>query len=97
MFWSQGDGFWEREPVGWIDGGSEKRWTRSVKLGALGDQAEGKKTRVGPERMSGCWALVSRTDPAVVLRIQPASTNACHGGTEPTHQRYRKPVRACRC
>lgn len=48
MFWSEGDGFWEREPIGWIDGGSEKRWTRGVKLGALGalgDQ-DGKKTRV---------------------------------------------------
>lgn len=24
----------------------EKRWTRSVKLGALGEQGDGKKTRV---------------------------------------------------
>ena len=46
MFWSEGDGFWEREPIGWMDADGEKRWTRGVKLGALGDQGEGKKTRV---------------------------------------------------
>lgn len=46
MFWSEGDGFWEREPIGWMEADGEKRWTRSVKLGALGEQGEGKKTRV---------------------------------------------------
>lgn len=49
MFWTEGDGFWEREPIGWAEADGEKRWTRSVKLGALGEQGEGKKTRVSSE------------------------------------------------
>ena len=45
MFWAEGEGFWEREPWGWIgENGKEERWTRAVKLGALGDA---KKARVG--------------------------------------------------
>lgn len=46
MFWSEGPGFWEREPWGWGEAGSEDRWTRAVKLGALGEVGEGKKARV---------------------------------------------------
>lgn len=51
MFWSEGDGFWEREPIGWMEADGEKRWTRGVKLGALGEQGEGKKTRVSYIRL----------------------------------------------
>lgn len=48
MFWAEGEGFWEREPFGWAAeaGGKEERWTRAVKLGALGAEGEGKKARV---------------------------------------------------
>ena len=49
VFWSEGEGFWEREPLGWAGpGGSEERWTRAVKLGALGGEASQtqKKARV---------------------------------------------------
>ena len=48
MFWGDGEGFWEREPWGWTGvGGREERWTRAVKLGALGEEREGgKKARV---------------------------------------------------
>lgn len=46
-FWSDADGFWEREPFGWVSPGGhvEDRWTRCVKLGALGAEGEGKKAR----------------------------------------------------
>jgi hypothetical protein len=50
MFWAEGEGFWEREPYGWVGTeGKEERWTRAVKLGALGDEGvvAGKKARVG--------------------------------------------------
>jgi hypothetical protein len=46
MFWSEGQGFWEREPISWTEGGEEVRWTRAVKLGALGAEGDGKKARV---------------------------------------------------
>ena len=48
MFWGEGDGFWEREPWGWAgSAGREERWTRAIKLGCLGGDAEvGKKARV---------------------------------------------------
>jgi len=49
VFWGEGEGFWEREPFGWAgEGGKEERWTRSVKLGALGgeDMPGVKKARV---------------------------------------------------
>jgi hypothetical protein len=46
MFWSEGEGFWEREPISWTEEGKECRWTRAVKLGALGAEGEGKKARV---------------------------------------------------
>lgn len=49
MFWSEGDGYWEREPFAWeSSAGKEERWTRGVKLGALGGEAgpDGKKARV---------------------------------------------------
>lgn len=45
MFWADSQGFWEREPFGWNHEGKDERWTRAVKLGALGDQGE-KKGRV---------------------------------------------------
>jgi hypothetical protein len=38
VFWSDPQGFWEREPFGWASGASEDRWTRCVKLGALGSE-----------------------------------------------------------
>ena len=49
VFWGEGEGFWEREPWGWTStGAKEERWTRAVKLGALGGAGEGgKKARVG--------------------------------------------------
>jgi hypothetical protein len=43
VLWSDPQGFWEREPFGWSDGGAEDRWTRCVKLGALGSE---QKSRV---------------------------------------------------
>lgn len=49
LFWGEGEGFWEREPFGWTGAdGQEERWTRAVKLGALGGEAPagGKKARV---------------------------------------------------
>ena len=50
MLWADGEGFWEREPFGWVSQGTnkEERWTRSVKLGAFGGVTpEGsKKARV---------------------------------------------------
>ena len=49
MFWGEGEGFWEREPWSWIGPGrKEERWTRAVKLGALGGEGAegGKKARV---------------------------------------------------
>jgi hypothetical protein len=46
MFWAEGEGYWEREPISWQEGGEEVRWTRAVKLGALGAEGEGKKARV---------------------------------------------------
>ncbi|GFZ43337.1 hypothetical protein JCM24511_01057 [Saitozyma sp. JCM 24511] len=48
LFWGEGEGFWEREPFGWTGAdGQEERWTRAVKLGALGGEAPagGKKAR----------------------------------------------------
>lgn len=49
LFWADGEGFWEREPWGWAGAdGKDERWTRAVKLGALGDAADGgKAARVG--------------------------------------------------
>lgn len=50
LFWAGGEGFWEREPFGWASpSGKEERWTRAVKLGALGavSPANGKPARVG--------------------------------------------------
>ncbi|KAK4686926.1 CWF19-like protein 1, partial [Tremellales sp. Uapishka_1] len=39
MFWGEGEGFWEREPWGWTGStGRDERWTRAVKLGALGGE-----------------------------------------------------------
>jgi hypothetical protein len=46
MFWAEGEGYWEREPISWQEEGKEVRWTRAVKLGALGAEGEGKKARV---------------------------------------------------
>lgn len=47
LFWADSQAFWEREPFGWTGiAGQEERWTRTVKLGALGGEAEGKKPRV---------------------------------------------------
>lgn len=47
LFWSDGEGFWEREPFGWANAaGREERWTRGVKLGSLGAEGDGKKARV---------------------------------------------------
>lgn len=49
LLWGNGEGFWEREPWGWASpSGKEERWTRAVKLGALGGEvpAGGKKARV---------------------------------------------------
>jgi len=46
MFWAEGEGYWEREPISWQEDGKEVRWTRAVKLGALGAEGEGKKARV---------------------------------------------------
>ncbi len=48
LFWGDGEGFWEREPWGWTGtSGKEERWTRAVKLGALGGEDDGgKKARV---------------------------------------------------
>jgi hypothetical protein len=51
MFWSDGPGFWEREPFGWTgQDDKEERWTRAVKLGALGGEEieGGKKARASP-------------------------------------------------
>lgn len=49
LFWSEGPGFWEREPFGWpAPGGKDERWTRAIKLGPLGAIAEGGK----PARVS---------------------------------------------
>ncbi|WWC96714.1 hypothetical protein V866_003586 [Kwoniella sp. B9012] len=48
LLWGDGEGFWEREPWGWTGPtGKEERWTRAVKLGALGGEAPtgGKKAR----------------------------------------------------
>ncbi|WVR05612.1 hypothetical protein IAU60_002634 [Kwoniella sp. DSM 27419] len=48
LLWGEGEGFWEREPWGWAGpNGKEERWTRAVKLGALGGEAPagGKKPR----------------------------------------------------
>ncbi|OCF31893.1 nuclear protein [Kwoniella heveanensis BCC8398] len=48
LLWGDGEGFWEREPWGWAGpNGKEERWTRAVKLGALGSEvpAGGKKAR----------------------------------------------------
>ncbi|KJE04557.1 nuclear protein [Cryptococcus gattii NT-10] len=48
LLWGNGEGFWEREPWGWTSpSGKEERWTRAVKLGALGGEvpAGGKKAR----------------------------------------------------
>ncbi|WWC60538.1 uncharacterized protein I303_103112 [Kwoniella dejecticola CBS 10117] len=48
LLWGDGEGFWEREPWGWVGAnGKEERWTRAVKLGALGGEAPagGKKAR----------------------------------------------------
>ncbi|WRT65941.1 uncharacterized protein IL334_002892 [Kwoniella shivajii] len=48
LLWGDGEGFWEREPWGWNGPtGKEERWTRAVKLGALGGEAPsgGKKAR----------------------------------------------------
>ncbi|WVF70938.1 hypothetical protein IAT40_005733 [Kwoniella sp. CBS 6097] len=48
LLWGDGEGFWEREPWGWAGpNGKEERWTRAVKLGALGGEAPagGKKAR----------------------------------------------------
>jgi hypothetical protein len=46
LFWAEGDGYWEREPISWQEEGKEVRWTRAVKLGALGAEGDGKKARV---------------------------------------------------
>lgn len=53
MFWADGEGFWEREPFGWAGpDGKDERWTRAVKLGALGalgNPGAGKPARVRVE------------------------------------------------
>jgi hypothetical protein len=48
LFWADGEGFWEREPFGWAGAKGDERWTRAVKLGALGavGKGEGKPARV---------------------------------------------------
>lgn len=49
LFWSEGPGFWEREPFGWPGpNGKDERWTRAIKLGPLGAIADGGK----PARVS---------------------------------------------
>ena len=55
MFWGEGEGFWEREPFGWAgENGQDERWTRAVKLGALGgEDAPGtKKARVSVQQLA---------------------------------------------
>ncbi|BEJ18171.1 hypothetical protein CspHIS471_0704480 [Cutaneotrichosporon sp. HIS471] len=41
LFWADGEGFWEREPFGWPGGKGDERWTRAVKLGAVGAVGKG--------------------------------------------------------
>lgn len=48
LFWSEGPGFWEREPFGWPGPKGDERWTRAIKLGPLGAIADGGK----PARVS---------------------------------------------
>ena len=54
LFWADGEGFWEREPLGWEAEGKQERWTRAVKLGALGAEEPqgGKKARVSSIHLS---------------------------------------------
>ena len=49
LFWAEGEGYWEREPISWQEEGKEVRWTRAVKLGALGAEGDGKKARVNSQ------------------------------------------------
>ena len=84
VFWGEGEGFWEREPLGWAGSdGKEERWTRAVKLGALGGEEpqDVKKPRVCAEICSrwGGWAglipLVVDSSFIVVLRLYSSTSN----------------------
>lgn len=56
LFWADGEGFWEREPFGWAGAKGDERWTRAVKLGALGSVNSGAGK---PPRVSECWRFRS--------------------------------------
>lgn len=67
MFWSEGPGFWEREPFGWPGpSGKDERWTRAIKLGPLGAIADGGK----PARVS-FLILCGADNSGSTLRVSP--------------------------
>jgi hypothetical protein len=88
IFWGEGEGFWEREPFGWAgEGGKDERWTRAVKLGALGgEEHQGvKKARVSHIRsLLETWC---RAELAVVLRVHAARSIARGAFARQTCQR----------
>ncbi len=81
VFWGDGEGFWEREPWGWTSkAGKEERWTRAVKLGALGGEGEGvNKARVSWFGVHSSFGVqIPMTDDdfqlhSVVLRVHSTS------------------------
>jgi hypothetical protein len=89
MFWAEGEGYWEREPISWQEEGKEVRWTRAVKLGALGAEGEGKKARVS---FSLLLRFEIEADEVVVLRIHFTSSNTFYTSTSQTGQCYPKSI-----
>lgn len=91
IFWGEGEGFWEREPFGWTgENEKEERWTRAVKLGALGgEEPQGvKKARVS------CCLLESLPEltTSVVLRIHATSSITIGRFTGETDKLYSESV-----
>ncbi|KAK8865643.1 hypothetical protein IAR55_000788 [Kwoniella newhampshirensis] len=71
LLWGDGEGFWEREPWGWTGAnGKEERWTRAVKLGALGGEAP---TGAKKARWFYAFTLQPQTNSSP-LPVRPANT-----------------------
>jgi hypothetical protein len=99
-FWADGEGFWEREPFGWTSeqGGKEDRFTRAVKLGALGAEGDGKKARVGGtafsyETSNGTTQLT----PVVVLRFHSTPADSINTSSCSTGQCHPQPIYSPAC
>ncbi|EIW72838.1 hypothetical protein TREMEDRAFT_59006 [Tremella mesenterica DSM 1558] len=90
LFWADGEGFWEREPWGWSGSdGKEERWTRAVKLGALGGETSegGKKPR-----WFYAFSLPAQT-PTTALPKRPANAtpNPLVLASAPAHNERKRP------